>query len=77
MLVEKFIEKLFVARMHFKHLPVDELITNTSGGTVDITVHEIQRNGDIRELHKASGGDWGGTKVDLAFENFLGEIVGM
>ncbi|XP_060586655.1 heat shock 70 kDa protein 12B-like, partial [Ruditapes philippinarum] len=45
-------------------------------GTVDITVHEISSNGSLREIYKASGGDWGGTKVDQAFENFLIEITG-
>lgn len=51
-------------------------LNETIGGTVDITVHEIMTTGEIREIHKATGGDWGGTKVDEAFENFLGEIVG-
>jgi hypothetical protein len=34
------------------------------------------RNGNLKELHKASGGAWGGTKVDEAFEAFLSEIIG-
>ncbi|XP_045210214.2 heat shock 70 kDa protein 12A-like [Mercenaria mercenaria] len=52
------------------------LILDAGGGTVDITVHEIMPNGILREIHKATGGDWGGTKVDQAFENFLCEITG-
>lgn len=47
-----------------------------SGGTVDITVHEIQSGENIKELQKASGGDWGGTKVDDAFEAFMGKVFG-
>lgn len=52
------------------------IVLDAGGGTIDITVHQIKRSGEIRELHKASGGDWGGTKVDNAFEHFLGELVG-
>ncbi|XP_045204275.2 heat shock 70 kDa protein 12A-like [Mercenaria mercenaria] len=52
------------------------LVLDAGGGTVDITVHEVMSNGDLRELHKASGGAWGGTKVDDAFENFLTVVIG-
>lgn len=47
-----------------------------SGGTVDITVHEVMVGGTLRELHKASGGAWGGTKVDESFRQFLIKLVG-
>lgn len=46
-----------------------------SGGTVDITVHEVEKSGQLKELERASGGDWGGTSVDVAFKNALAEIV--
>lgn len=49
--------------------------TFSTGGTVDITVHEIEQNGYLHELERASGGDWGGTSVDNAFKNTLAEIV--
>ena len=39
-------------------------------------MHEVQDNGTLKELHKANGGDWGGTKVDLSFESLLANIVG-
>lgn len=52
------------------------LVLDAGGGTVDITVHEVTRRGDLKELHKASGGAWGGTKVDDAFEAFLTELTG-
>lgn len=42
---------------------------------MDITVHEIEQNGYLHELERASGGDWGGTSVDNAFKNTLAEIV--
>lgn len=43
---------------------------------MDITVHQVAHNGGLVELHKASGGAWGGTKVDEAYEKFLEEITG-
>lgn len=46
------------------------------GGTVDITVHNVNDDGTLSELAKASGGAWGGTQVDSAFLDFLAEIVG-
>jgi len=42
---------------------------------MDITVHEYS-DGSLKEVHKAHGGDWGATKVDSAFIDFLSEIVG-
>ncbi|XP_060567544.1 heat shock 70 kDa protein 12A-like, partial [Ruditapes philippinarum] len=51
------------------------LVLDAGGGTIDITIHEVLRNGNLKELHKASGGAWGGTKVDAAFEAFLSEII--
>lgn len=47
-----------------------------SGGTVDITVHEVMDGGKLNELHKASGGAWGGTKVDESFRQFIIKLVG-
>ena len=46
-----------------------------SGGTVDITIHQVKDQGRLKELHKASGGAWGGTKVDDAFRQLLVKIV--
>ena len=33
-------------------------------------------DGSIKQLYMANGGDWGGTKVDQAFEQFLMELAG-
>ncbi|KAL4230425.1 Heat shock 70 kDa protein 12A [Mactra antiquata] len=52
------------------------LVLDAGGGTVDITVHEILPGGRLKELHKASGGAWGGTKIDDAFYEFMVEITG-
>ncbi|KAL3857343.1 hypothetical protein ACJMK2_012020 [Sinanodonta woodiana] len=52
------------------------MILDAGGGTVDITIHEVIGNGKVKELHKASGGPWGGTKVDEAFQQFIIKLVG-
>ncbi|KAL3880085.1 hypothetical protein ACJMK2_032354 [Sinanodonta woodiana] len=53
------------------------IVIDFGGGTVDITVHEVLESGDLRELHRASGGAWGGTTIDMAFEQrILGSIFG-
>ena len=44
------------------------------GGTLDVTVHQIQENGTIKEIHKATGGPFGGQKVNKQFIALLGEI---
>ncbi|XP_052780048.1 heat shock 70 kDa protein 12A-like isoform X2 [Mya arenaria] len=52
------------------------LVVDAGGGTVDITVQEITTNGAMKNIYKASGGDWGGTKVDDAYIKFLADVVG-
>ncbi|KAH3833377.1 heat shock 70 kDa protein 12A-like isoform X2 [Dreissena polymorpha] len=52
------------------------MVVDVGGGTVDITVHEVVAKGKLKELNHASGGAWGGTRVDAAFEEFLQKIVG-
>ena len=47
-----------------------------SGGTVDITAHEVVQNGCLRELLAASGGNWGGTKVDEEYLDFIKCFIG-
>ncbi|XP_052762252.1 heat shock 70 kDa protein 12A-like [Mya arenaria] len=44
-----------------------------SGGTVDIAVQEVAENGSMKNIYKASGGDWGGAKVDEAFVSVQGD----
>ena len=39
-------------------------------------MHEVQDKGNLKELHKANGGNWGGTKVDSSFRSLLASIVG-
>ncbi|XP_060065858.1 heat shock 70 kDa protein 12A-like isoform X1 [Ylistrum balloti] len=52
------------------------LVLDAGGGTVDITVHEVEQDGHLKELDKASGGSWGGTTVDESFQQMLIKIVG-
>ena len=42
---------------------------------MDITVHEVTQDKTLKELEKASGGDWGGTCVDKSFKEFLTSLV--
>ncbi|XP_053408416.1 heat shock 70 kDa protein 12B-like isoform X2 [Mercenaria mercenaria] len=52
------------------------MVLDAGGGTIDITVHEVQSQYTLREVRAANGGDWGGIMVDKAFENFLCDLVG-
>ncbi|XP_033742556.1 heat shock 70 kDa protein 12B-like [Pecten maximus] len=78
------------ASLYCKHLPVNVksdqftvfksgyryMVLDAGGGTIDITVHEVEPGGTLRELYKANGGDWGGTNVDLEFERLLADLLG-
>ncbi|KAK3100172.1 hypothetical protein FSP39_015747 [Pinctada imbricata] len=52
------------------------MVLDLGGGTADITVHEVLKDGSLREIHKATGGAWGGTKVDGTFYQFLVKLFG-
>ncbi|KAL3879594.1 hypothetical protein ACJMK2_031883 [Sinanodonta woodiana] len=52
------------------------MVMDAGGGTIDITVHEVLSDGKLKELHKASGGAWGGNQVDEAYRQFLISLVG-
>ncbi|XP_060600928.1 heat shock 70 kDa protein 12A-like [Ruditapes philippinarum] len=52
------------------------IVLDLGGGTVDITVHEVQSDGTLKELHPPSGGPWGGTVVDKGIHKFLDELFG-
>ena len=47
-----------------------------SGGTVDITVHEVLTDGNVKEVCAATGGAWGGTSIDKAFVELLKRLWG-
>lgn len=50
--------------------------TALPGGTLDVTVHEKQDDGTIKEIHKVTGGPYGGNKVNHQFEGLLDELFG-
>ncbi|KAM9193009.1 heat shock 70 kDa protein 12B isoform 1-T1 [Mergus octosetaceus] len=53
------------------------IVADCGGGTVDLTVHQIEKpQGTLKELYKASGGPYGAVGVDLAFERLLCHIFG-
>ncbi|KAL5007577.1 hypothetical protein ScPMuIL_016383 [Solemya velum] len=52
------------------------MVVDLGGGTADITVHEVQNDGKLKGLTKASGGAWGGADVDTAFIGLLKELFG-
>ena len=51
-------------------------MADCGGGTVDLTVHELEDHGKLMELYKATGGAWGSMGVDYQFELLLLDIFG-
>jgi len=53
------------------------MVVDCGGGTVDITVHEIQSSdGTLVEVHRATGGPYGSVGVDREFERLLVDMFG-
>ncbi|XP_033743555.1 heat shock 70 kDa protein 12A-like [Pecten maximus] len=52
------------------------MVLDLGGGTVDVTVQRVLGDGNLEEIFKASGGAWGGTKVDESFFELLMKVVG-
>ncbi|XP_064601158.1 LOW QUALITY PROTEIN: heat shock 70 kDa protein 12B-like [Liolophura sinensis] len=50
------------------------IVVDAGGGTVDTDCARVMLNGELKELHKASGGGWGGTQVDDQFTELLLKI---
>ena len=46
-----------------------------SGGTLDVTAHEIQKDNTVKELHFATGGALGGTRVDDQFVKIMERVL--
>ena len=55
--------------------PKNFTVLDIGGGTVDITSYHVDEEGHICVRDKASGNDWGGTRVNEQFRNFLQTIV--
>ncbi|XP_061164556.1 heat shock 70 kDa protein 12B-like [Saccostrea echinata] len=52
------------------------MIVDLGGGTVDVTVREVLDDRSLREITKASGGAWGGLRVNQQFYQYIEGIVG-
>ncbi|CAF1182650.1 unnamed protein product [Adineta steineri] len=53
------------------------IVVDCGGGTVDITVHELDNKmGTLKELYKATGGPYGSVGVDQEFEKLMNAIFG-
>ncbi|XP_061183997.1 heat shock 70 kDa protein 12A-like [Saccostrea echinata] len=52
------------------------MVVDLGGGTTDITLHERCKGGKLKEIHRASGGPWGGRDINEAFFSFLKELFG-
>ncbi|XP_052819942.1 heat shock 70 kDa protein 12A-like [Mya arenaria] len=52
------------------------MVVDLGGGTADISVHERKPDGNLKEIHKASGGPWGGIFVDENYMKMLGCLFG-
>ncbi|OWF50355.1 Heat shock 70 kDa protein 12B [Mizuhopecten yessoensis] len=48
-----------------------------TGGTVDITIRQVLEDRTLREVHQATGGAWGGMKVNANFLEFISELIGI
>ena len=58
------------------HKGVKYIVADCGGGTVDLTLHQMEDEGRLKELYKASGGAWGSIGVDYHFEMLLVSIFG-
>ncbi|XP_076088878.1 heat shock 70 kDa protein 12A-like [Mytilus galloprovincialis] len=52
------------------------LVVDLGGGTVDITSNEILESGQLKEIHSASGGPWGGNTINTRIWKLLRGIFG-
>ena len=55
---------------------VSYIVADCGGGTIDLTVHQVDDNGYLKELYKSTGGAWGSIGVDCQFEMLLVSIFG-
>ena len=59
----------------FQVKPENFTVLDIGGGTVDITSYHIDNEGHICVQDRATGNDWGGTRVNEQFGKFLQTIV--
>ncbi|XP_048588756.1 heat shock 70 kDa protein 12A [Nematostella vectensis] len=52
------------------------MVIDNGGGTLDITSHQLQKDGTVKEIHCPTGGQLGGMCVDQEFIAMLKKILG-
>ncbi|XP_052781208.1 heat shock 70 kDa protein 12B-like isoform X1 [Mya arenaria] len=52
------------------------MVIDLGGGTADISIHEKNQDGTLKEIHQPTGGPWGGIYVDANYLKFLENIFG-
>ncbi|XP_062593151.1 heat shock 70 kDa protein 12A-like [Saccostrea cucullata] len=77
------------AAMYCKCLPIEKgedclsamqpgrrfIVLDAGGGTIDMAIQEVTKDGKLQEIDRAQGGDWGGIYVDAQFKEMLEKIV--
>lgn len=53
------------------------MVVDLGGGTADISVHEILRGRNLREIKRSDGSAFGGNLIDDAFLRFIADIFGI
>ena len=64
-----------VVRLRLR-LIVRAFFSLNEGGTLDVTVHEIKTDGNMKEIYQVTGGPYGGTKVNEEFVSLLKRFFG-
>ena len=67
--------KLHVFKALFR-IYLSKIICSILGGTIDITVHEVMPEGNLKEIHQACGGVWGSNSINKEFNHFLYQLFG-
>lgn len=58
-----------------KSIPKQLSKVKFTGGTGDITVHEVQDDHTLHEINMATGGPWGGNRINEAFLDIWKDIL--
>ncbi|XP_068688676.1 heat shock 70 kDa protein 12A-like [Montipora foliosa] len=53
------------------------VMMDIGGGTLDVTAHEIQDDGKMKEIYKVTGGAYGGIYVNEKFKELLENLFGI
>ena len=51
------------------------MVLDIGGGTVDIASYDVTASGAIKHTKAPTGNEWGGTRVNRKFMDFLGDLV--